>query len=138
MRFESDPANIGVARRAIEAFACGCGFDDRSSGEMGLCLNEALANIVRHAYHGAEDQPIALVLRCDGESLQVTIRDWGAGDDPEAGPEKAHNPLCPGGLGLICMREMMDQVLFSPQPDGMLLTMIRSKSRPPRGMSKAG
>ena len=38
-------------------------------------------------------------------------------------------PLKPGGVGLICMRQMMDDVQFQKQPDGMILTMSRSVLR---------
>ena len=29
-------------------------------GDVGLCVNEALANVMRHAYGGATDRPIVI------------------------------------------------------------------------------
>ena len=65
----------------------------------------------------------------------VTIRDWGKTFDPRALPwDKAaamatHPPdpdeITPGGLGLLCMKRLMDSVTFTPQSNGMLLTMIK-------------
>jgi anti-sigma regulatory factor (Ser/Thr protein kinase) len=127
LRFASDPANLAGAREAIERLALAGGLDATSTGEVGLSVNEALANVMRHAYGGATDKPIDVAAWWQDDTLIVTIRDWGNGINPEAQPEKRHNPLKPGGLGLICIRKLMDEIKFAPQPDGMLLTMKRRK-----------
>ena len=31
----------------------------------------------------------------------------------------------PGGLGLVCIRSLMDEVQYVTQPDGMLLRMTK-------------
>ncbi len=122
----SDSARLAPARRAVEAFSTSCGFDEKTVGEVGLCVNEALANIIRHAYHGRSDRPIRIEANFDRDLLSISIRDWGNGHDPSMTPDK-EDPLTPGGLGLVCMRSLMTQVTFSPQPDGMLLTLTRQK-----------
>jgi anti-sigma regulatory factor (Ser/Thr protein kinase) len=127
LRFTSDPANLAPTREAVEQLCLAGGLDATATGEVGLCVNEALANVMRHAYGGATDRPIELAAKWQNESLLVTIRDWGSGINPQAQPEKKHNPLKPGGLGLICLRKLMDEVTFTPQPDGMLLTMTKQK-----------
>ena len=127
LRFLSDPANLAAAREAIERLALAGGLDATSTGEVGLSVNEALANVMRHAYAGALDRLIDVAAWWQHDTLIVTIRDWGSGINPEAQPEKRHNPLKPGGLGLICIRKLMDEMTFAPQPDGMLLTMKRQK-----------
>jgi anti-sigma regulatory factor (Ser/Thr protein kinase) len=148
-RFTSHPANIAPTRRAVEAFAAGAGFDEKTIGDIGLCVNEALANVIRHAYAGRTDCPVLLIAEILGDGapagpppensgdpprahsppmrLQVTIRDWGSGVNPASLPIKQHDPLLPGGLGLVCLRHLMDQVVFSPQPDGMLLTLVKER-----------
>jgi len=35
--------------------------------------------------------------------------------------------MMPGGLGMVCLRQLLDEVVFTPQPDGMLLTMVRKR-----------
>jgi anti-sigma regulatory factor (Ser/Thr protein kinase) len=122
----SDPARLAPIRRAVEAFCTSCGFDEKAVGEVGLCVNEALANITRHAYGGAIDQPVRIDASFVQDMLEVTIRDWGNGKDPTLSPHK-HDPLTPGGLGMVCLQALMDEMTFQPQPDGMLLTMKRRK-----------
>ena len=129
LKITSDPATLASTRRAIEMFAAQCGFDETARGEIGLVINEALANVIRHAYQGATDQPIELSAQRTDDGISLTVRDWGLGVNPLDLPPKKHDPMKPGGVGLICMRQMMDDIQFQKQPDGMLLTMSRSRIR---------
>jgi serine/threonine-protein kinase RsbW len=97
--------------------------------EIGLCVNEALANIIRHAYDGRTDRPIHLGATATPRELAITIRDWGNGIDPSRLPCRAYDPLEPGGVGMICLSRWMDEVAYSPQPDGMLTTLKRKLKR---------
>jgi anti-sigma regulatory factor (Ser/Thr protein kinase) len=124
LRITSDPANLAPVRHELETFCAACGFDEKSRGEIVLVVNEALANITRHAYGGAEDGPIELNASFADGSLRIMIRDWGTGQLPPR-HLRPRDPLKPGGVGLVCLRELMDDVNFSPQPDGMLLTLER-------------
>jgi anti-sigma regulatory factor (Ser/Thr protein kinase) len=136
-RLTSDPSNIAAVRRAVEELCC-CkgGLDRDSAAEVGLCVNEALANIMRHAYGGAAGKPIDVTAQCQGDTLVVTIRDWGNGVNPDSLPPRPYDPLEPGGLGLICLRRMMTEVTYVPQRDGMLLIM--KKRRPSNGNPAKG
>jgi serine/threonine-protein kinase RsbW len=136
LKIESDPATLADVRHRVEEFALSGGFDATAVGEIALVVNEALANVMRHAYHGATDRPIEIEAKITGarqadREILIRIRDWGSGVNPEtlAKVHRPHDPLKPGGLGLICLRSMMDSAVFHPQPDGMLLEMTRRKNR---------
>jgi anti-sigma B factor antagonist len=124
LQITSDPANLARVRQELEEFCLPLGFDDIARGEIILCVNEALTNITRHAYGGATDRPIELEARFTNGTLYIQTRDWGCGKAPVAAPE--HDPLKPGGVGMVCLRKLMDHVSFLPQPDGMILRMDRS------------
>jgi anti-sigma regulatory factor (Ser/Thr protein kinase) len=126
LKITSDPADLAPTRRAIETFCTSCGFDEKAVGEVGLVVNEALANVMRHAYGGATDRPIRVDADFADDWLRIIIRDWGSGRDPSASPH-VHDPLTPGGLGMVCLGSLMDETTFDPQPDGMVLTMRRRK-----------
>jgi len=85
--------------------------------------------VIRHAYQGATDQPIEVSAQRTDEGISLTVRDWGLGVDPFELAPKKHDPMKPGGVGLICMRQMMDEIQFHKQPDGMLLSMSRCRIR---------
>jgi anti-sigma regulatory factor (Ser/Thr protein kinase) len=114
---------LAPTRRACEAFCRTHGLDDAACADVGLCVNEAMANVTRHAYRGATDRPVAVTGEATNAGVRITIRDWGTGVNPLATAPKSRDPLQPGGLGLICLRQLLDDVRFEPQPDGMLLTM---------------
>lgn len=134
VKIASDPARIAEVRKGVEQVAVSCGLDEQAVAEVGLCVNEALANVMRHAYGGAKDRPILVRAHCQDRMLVVTIRDWGNGVNPATLPPKPFDPLEPGGLGLICLRRMMNEVTYVPQGDGgMLLVMKKAKQQPDAG-----
>lgn len=136
LKFDSDPKHLEGIRLACEAMVKEVGFDEKAVGEIGLCVNEAIANVIEHAYDMQLGKPIELWAEAtpgatgsSGEFV-LKIRDWGPGVDPSKLPVKPKDPLVPGGLGLICMRAMMDRVEYAPQPEGgMLLTLVRQHPR---------
>ncbi|HQY87682.1 MAG TPA: ATP-binding protein [Tepidisphaeraceae bacterium] len=127
LSIKSDPAELAPVRKSVEAFCAENGFGEHAVGEIGLCVNEAIANIIRHAYHGEIDQPIEIEATIEADKLHVKIRDWGEGNKPNMQVTKSKDPLKPGGLGLICMGRLMDKVAFTPQSIGMLLEMFKKK-----------
>src|SRR5882724_2511917 len=89
-RIVSDPSLIAPVRQSIERLASDAGFDAATAGEVGLCVNESLANIIRHAYAGRADRPIHVTAHFDPQDseLSISIRDWGNGVNPEELPPK--------------------------------------------------
>src|SRR5271169_6574542 len=79
----SDPANVSGVRTSIEQFCEAVGLDEPARQEVGLVVNEALANVIRHAYNGAKDKPVRITAqRTSSGGVQINIRDWGSGVDP--------------------------------------------------------
>lgn len=140
LNVSSDPANLASVRRACEAFCRRQGLDEAAAADLGLCVNEAMANVTRHAYGGATDRPVAVIAEAvdaagavvpDGHpaarSVRVVVRDWGNGVNPLSLPPKPPDPLQPGGIGLVCLRRLIDELACEPQPDGMRLVMVKRK-----------
>jgi len=126
--FPSHPARLADVRRAVEAFCRSTPLDEPACDEMGLVVNEALANVIRHAYAGATNRPIEVTAERHGDGVRLSIRDWGNGRVPKPTDNPAAaDPLMPGGLGLICLRQLTDDATFEPQPDGgMKLVIVRT------------
>jgi serine/threonine-protein kinase RsbW len=122
---DSHPARLREVRRDLESFAVSSGMAEESSHAVGLVLNEALANIIRHAYSGAHDKPIRVTAEARGPEFKIQIRDWGKPFDPASVKRKNDDELKPGGIGLICIQKLMDEAKFERLPDGMLLTLTK-------------
>ena len=127
MSIQSDPAQLAPVRKSVESFCDRNGFDEKAVGEIGLCLNEAMANVIRHAYHDQSNQPIEIEASIEADTLYLKVRDWGDGAKPDTIRKVEKDPIQPGGLGLICMGRLMDKVTFTPQTKGMLLEMQKKK-----------
>ncbi len=124
--FFSNPSNLSRVRKSIERFCGECSLDTPACDEIGLVVNEALANVIRHAYGNAKDKPIEMRAARLERGVRISIRDWGNGIIPMTDSSVEKDPLVPGGLGLICMRHLMNDMHFTPEPDGMLLVMTRT------------
>ncbi len=128
LRIDSDPATLAPTRKTLEAFTLACGLGEKAAQDVGLCLNEVLANVMRHAYGGRTDRPIVITAeRGENDGVTVNVRDWGNGVDPSMLPRDSYNPLTPGGVGLICLGLLLDEMVYTPQPDGMLATLVKKK-----------
>jgi anti-sigma regulatory factor (Ser/Thr protein kinase) len=121
----SNPAGLREIRKELEGFATSNGMAEESSHAVGLVLNEALANIIRHGYGGASDKPIRITAQAGDKELKIQIRDWAKPFDPAMIKQRYDDELKPGGIGLICIRKLMDDARFERLPDGMLLTLTK-------------
>jgi anti-sigma regulatory factor (Ser/Thr protein kinase) len=130
LNITSDAANLRTVRIKIEEFAHSGGLPAEVGEAAGLVVNEALANVIRHGYHGAKDQPILVTAEIEDGEMRLAIRDWSRPFDPSKLPQTDHDltkpeNVKPGGLGLLCMRKLMDEAEFVPLPDGMLLKLVK-------------
>jgi anti-sigma regulatory factor (Ser/Thr protein kinase) len=131
LRILSAPAYLPVVRAATERICELIGFDPDSRGGIILSLDEALTNIIRHAYQGADDQPIEIQLtpfaRADSKGLRISLRDYGRVADPSEIKSRDLEDVRPGGLGVHIMNECMDKVEYHPaEGGGTLLTMVKT------------
>ena len=122
--------NIPEAMNCVAQSARAAGLDEQTTLQIQLAVDEACANVVDHAYAGMN--PGEMEISCDLEDQAITIRvrDWGRGFDPENVEEPdVAAPLeerSLGGLGLFLIRQTMDQVKFTMDPEqGNELTMIK-------------
>jgi anti-sigma regulatory factor (Ser/Thr protein kinase) len=114
----SDPRYLPVVRGAIGPLAAAIGWDESESRAITLAVDEALANIIRHAYHSRADGLIELECRETADGLEITLLD--KGDAPDRAKICAREIGCdqPGGLGTHIIKNVMDQVSYEASPQG--------------------
>ncbi len=127
----SRPENLARLAEFIAEVAANFGLTDQEAYNIQMAVDEAVTNIIEHAYEGAEG-PIEITAERRSDDFVVTLRDHGQPFDPEMVAEPDINaPLEErgiGGLGLYFMRKLMDEVTFRFGEDGWNeLTMIRSR-----------
>src|SRR5260370_17912142 len=97
---------------------------------MVLGVDEACTNIIRHAYHLAEDKLITLSLQTYTGGVRFRLRDFG--DQAEWVQGRSLDHVRPGGLGLHLIRHAFDQVDYQRKSRGttLVLTTFKSKNAP--------
>lgn len=111
------PENVAVVRHVLGAFAEALDLPAELVADMRLAATEACTNVVRHAYHDGRSGPIDVVIRPDGDRLDLIVADHGEGMGPSpdlAGP----------GLGLPLIAALADAVeIDHVRPRGNRLAM---------------
>lgn len=129
LEFPSDPELLFVVRGAMERLTERMGFSERECRSVTRAVDEAVTNIIRHAYRGQPNQPI--VLTCYrlpelAQGLEIVLEDQGEPPDPGSLRGRSLEEIKPGGLGLHYIRESMDVVEFSRSGGTNQLRLVRS------------
>ena len=129
LEFPSRSSNEAFARTAAAAFAAQLDPTLEELGDIKTAVSEAVTNSIVHAYPDSIGR-IAMRLRIiKGNTLEVSIRDWGAGI---ADVEQAMTPLFStggeerSGMGFTIMGSFMDKLNVRSSPGrGTTVTMQR-------------
>ena len=114
---------------ALSAVAVGFAEHDLDNN-LKLALVEAVTNAMEHGNRWDVNKRVEVEAVATPELLEVRVRDQGEGFDfshlPD--PTQEENLLCERGRGIFLMRSIMDQVVFVPPGNQVIL----SKRRLPR------
>jgi anti-sigma regulatory factor (Ser/Thr protein kinase) len=114
----SDVRYLPVVRGAVGALTAAIGWDEAECRAIVLALDEAIANIIRHAYRGRADGPIELEFRESADGLEVSMLDSGAAADLSRICARETGSDQPGGLGTHIIRDVMDSVSYQRTESG--------------------
>ena len=121
-RIESLPAALEAVLESAEA----AGLPPARAVQLELALEEALANVVHHAY-GDEGGPLDLTCQAGEGSFVVEIADDGPPFNPldveEAPVEGDLADLEPGGLGIFLILRLADEALYRRENDRNVLSL---------------
>lgn len=133
MELRSNPEMLCVVRNALSELTAKLGFSEPDCRAVVLAVDEALTNIIRHAYLGDAEKPIEASFRRiamseDGQSadaLEIILEDRGVTANPRKMCGRKLEDVRPGGLGLHFIRESMDTVEFSRRGGRNLLRLVK-------------
>ena len=116
----NDTAHLAQVRKSVLELIGPDVFNAKEAQMVALAIDEAVANVMEHAYAGGEGekaQEITLTLNLDDARLLVTIRDTGKMFDPtmkaDVDVREQVRQGKKGGLGIFLMRKIMDEVNYS-------------------------
>lgn len=110
--------------------ALAAGFDSRTSYACQLAVGEACENIIIHGYGERQTSgQIAVTVQSAPGELTVELADSAPPFNPaetHPGPPDPDNPRI-GGLGLLIMHRVMDEIDYIRRPNGNTLTMRKAQ-----------
>jgi len=114
----SDPRYLCVVRGAIGPLAAMMGWDESDCRAITLAVGEAVANIIRHAYHDSAGGSIELECRENADGLEFILLDKGDAVDRTKICARALGCDQPGGLGTHIIKDVMDTVSYEATAGG--------------------
>jgi sigma-B regulation protein RsbU (phosphoserine phosphatase) len=94
-----------------------------------LAVNEAVANIIKHAYRNAPDQPVRIEARLSPNRIVFRLYDWGRRFDPAAVPAPAFDGSKDHGFGIYIIEQAVDEVEYSREETGRNCATMRINLR---------
>lgn len=123
---------VRVARMAACAVASQLDFTFDVVKDVELAVGEACANAVEHVPEESCNE-VLVRFSIDPTQLTVEVFDRGQGFDPDAAAATGDGGLDwddPGGLGLVVIREVMDDMVVEcDEAAGTCVRMVKYRSR---------
>jgi anti-sigma regulatory factor (Ser/Thr protein kinase) len=119
----SDPRFLCVVRSAVTELSLVCGLSDTDSRRIALAIDEALANIIRHAYKSQDDKAIQFKCEISRDCLEFTLLDQGEPADLAKIRAVPLNNDSLSGRGTHIIRLIMDEVSYERVPGGNRLRL---------------
>ena len=130
LKIPSRPEFIVVARLTVAAVATRMGFDYDDIEDLKVATGEAVTNAIQHGQSAESAENIAIICHVEPHALVIEVRDTGSGFDPELRRQVLEEgELQEGGLGLLLIESLMDDVQFKIRPGRG--TMVRMTKRLP-------
>ncbi len=130
-RFELTASSevLSPFRKELRHILNQAGWEKKSAEEILLAVDEALTNIIRHAYQGKSGK-MAVTVGTSDDKIEIVLEDWGKKFDPTQVPSPELPRHKPGGLGVHFIRTIMDQMIYDDQdPEGNRLRLIKHRTK---------
>ncbi len=112
----NDITFLNLIQSYIAEVAEKTGFSKNTVSKIQLAVEEAVTNVIEHAFEQAQSEKITIVCERIPSAVRIVIKEKGLPFDPALLPEfdkaKLENELSGKGLGLLLMKQFMDEVSF--------------------------
>ncbi len=133
VEFSSDPFLLCGIRAAVEHFARQSGFSAEQCRSLTLAVDEAVSNIIRHAYDGRTEESIRMRMRRSQTQVEIVLLDTGREADLSRLKVPPPQEVRSGGRGIHFIRRIMDEVEYQRLPDQNRLRLVKYRPKTPAG-----
>jgi anti-sigma regulatory factor (Ser/Thr protein kinase) len=128
----SDPRFLSIARTAVSEVCTICGLSEELCQRVTLAVDEALANVIRHAYKNRSDQEIELECQVSAHRIVFKLFDQGEPPDPARICGQPLNDVSLSGRGTHLIRAIMDEMSYTQTPGKNELRLVKIIPGAPR------
>lgn len=122
----SDPKYLSIIRSVTVTMGGLCRMTDSVIEDVKLAVDEACANVIKHAYRGDTRQKIVVKFKLRKKGFEVIIEDSGIKAQPELIAGRNLEEVRPGGLGIHFIKRTFDVFQFDEKKTkGNRLRLIR-------------
>jgi sigma-B regulation protein RsbU (phosphoserine phosphatase) len=132
LEIKSALEELGRVRDFVRGFCRGlpgAPLDDDAIAELVLATNEAISNIMKHAYGGDRDQLIIIEGDAFAELVSVRMRHLGSPFTPHAVPTPQFNGSRESGFGAYMIESSVDEVTYYRDTSGRSCVALFKKAR---------
>jgi serine/threonine-protein kinase RsbW len=108
--------HLGTIRDQIRDFAQGCRFSKPAIDEIELAVDEAVANVILHAYAPSKEGLVEMRAKLEHGAMTISIRDFGRSYKPRPltvlEVKKIFTSRKSHGRGRYIMQQCMDSVSY--------------------------
>ena len=116
---KSNPKELRQVRLEVKLY-CKVNFANIDSSIVIMAVDEALQNVMRHAYDMKPDQLIDIFLKkTELNDFEVKIRDYGKQSPLENIKSRDLKDIRPGGLGVYFIKQCSKSSEYKHSPDGI-------------------
>lgn len=125
--FTSEPENLRLVRAALSDALTRAEVDEKLVQLLILVVDEACANIIRHAYQGNPEGKIELKVSVKGAELEIQLRDYAPTVDRACLKPRDLDEVRPGGLGINLIDSVMDRWQLRKPAQGVGNVLVMAK-----------
>lgn len=131
LTISNDIMQVASLNTFVKSLLCRIGVESKMAKKLQLGVEEAVVNVIDYAYPPGTQGTITLNASYDRRQLRFVITDTGVPFDPTLSllPDITLNaedrPI--GGLGILLMRELTDDISYERTDGKNILTLIFSK-----------
>ena len=128
-KIKSTTDNLAKARDIIKTAALEVGFKEEEAGKIILASDEAITNVIKHAYHYSKEGEILVTVSYSKNKFTISISDKGKHFNPkkikDPDLQKYYKEKRVGGLGIYLMKKLMDEVQYSNRNNRNKVTLVK-------------
>jgi len=121
----SNPRYLNLVRAVIGELAATQGLQSEEGRRLILAVDEALANVIRHAYLGDTQKPVEMTCQAFPDRLEFVLFDHGIAPDPARLAPHPLDDVALSGRGTYIIRSIMDGVSYERAPAGNILRLTK-------------